>query len=557
MRVAFSTALTLLPALACAFVPTVDDRTELALEIIHKDPVMKEVLRDLQTQDAKDARFANHMELVRIISPSRQEIRRKDEITRRLVDEWGFDAKDIVSRQNGLLPGAGVQIVDGLPVHNVCVRIPGSYSKRPDAKHYKGQFPKVLLEGHIDTVNPPVLPPADTPYAPIKVAPLTKPIVTTRDELAAIPEELHFDETGHILRDDVYRKAYRRFDSLDEAKAKGGMRLYVPGYSDAMVNTVAVLQAAQMMKKHGVRPVYDIWVCGTAGEEGKGNIAGMKQLYGYRQETGKANNALNFVANISVDSTSPASATLQYVGSYRFEIRYREEPESKPSALQAMARAIEGIAKVKTPFDADPKSERTTYTVGVARCTPAAADGRSKECSLSVDMRSLDKQLLSDTRAKIEPQFQMALDAENAAYGLKTGDKGALTMDLVWFGDRPAAKRQNWNDPLIQAQWATTKLLGIDERKELSTEAQSLNDNVPAAIGIPTININVGTTAGSGGGHTWYEWGVPGNAEAESLRVYRLILMGLLTAGFNTADGRTIEPVLAPIGPRTTEEIYR
>ena len=43
-----------------------------------------------------------------------------------------------------------------------------------------------------------------------------------------------------------------------------------------MINTVAVMQIAKLMKKHNIRPVYDIWVCGTTGEEGKGNLCGMK-----------------------------------------------------------------------------------------------------------------------------------------------------------------------------------------------------------------------------------------------------------------------------------------
>jgi len=557
MRTPISLAIALLPAMAFAFVPTVDQKTVDAAAAIHADPAMKALLADLETPEAKDARFAAHMEIVRIISPSRYELRRQAEITRRLTTDWGFDAKDIMSRTDGHLPGAGVQTVDGLPVYNVCVRIPGTYSQTPGAKNYKGQFPKVLIEGHIDTVNPPDLPPESKPYAPIKLALASDPVVKTRDELAAIQNELHFDDKGYLIKDETFQKAYKRFANLEDAQKNGGTRFYVPGYSDAMVNTAAVLQAAQMMKKHGIRPVYDVWVCGTAGEEGKGNIAGMKQLYGYSQETGKANNALNIVANLSVDSTSPGSATINYVGSYRFEIKYRETADSKPSALQAMARAIEEIAKVKTAYDKNPKVDRTTYTVGVARCTPAGKNGRSQECSLSVDMRSLDKKLLTETRALIEPQFKAALDAENEAHGLKTGDKGALAMEVVWFGDRPAAKRENLTDPIIQAHWTATKLLGIDERKELSTDAQSLNDNVPAAIGIPTINVNVGTNAASRGGHTWYEWGIPGDADAESLRVYRLILTGLLAAGFNTSDGKTVEPLVGPEGPRTTEEMYK
>lgn len=91
-----------------------------------------------------------------------------------------------------------------------------------------------------------------------------------------------------------------------------------------MINTAAVMQMAYLMHKYGVKPVYDVWVCGTVGEEGKGNLAGMKQLYGYNQDTGKGNNALNFVANVGADSTSPKSGTVNYLGSYRFEIKYTE-----------------------------------------------------------------------------------------------------------------------------------------------------------------------------------------------------------------------------------------
>ena len=61
--------------------------------------------------------------------------------------------------------------------------------------------------------------------------------------------------------------------------------------------------------------MYDIWVCGTTGEEGKGNLCGMKQLYGYSQEAGKGNNALNFVASFSADTTRPKSGIVNYLGS--------------------------------------------------------------------------------------------------------------------------------------------------------------------------------------------------------------------------------------------------
>lgn len=546
---------------ASAAVPVVSDAVKQNAALINADPAMQALLKEATSPEAQKWRFNTLLELARIASPSRYEMRRQAEITRRLVEEWGFAPEDVMTCADGTLKGAGVQLVDGKPVYNVCVRIPGTYGSQPGAVNYKGQFPKVLLEGHIDTVNPAVLPPADAPYEPVKLQKASEPVVPTRDALKALVDEVHFDKNGKVIEDEVYKKAYHRYASLEDAQKKGGYRIYVPGYGDAMINTVAVMQTALLMKKHNIRPVYDIWVCGTAGEEGQGNLAGMKQLYGYSQEVGKGNNALNFVANFGADSTWPGDATVNYLGSYRFEIRYNEPAgfklgDKRPSATMAMTRAISEIAKIKTAWDQDKKAERTTYTVGTTRCDEPA-DGRSTRCTLMVDMRSPTQGPLSAIRAQIEPQFKKALEAENARYGLKAGDKNAVTMDLVWFGDRPAYQRPHYNDIAMQALWQASETAGIDVVKELPIAAASLNDNVPAALGVPTVNVNLGTPAAGGGGHAWYEWGIPGNGVDEGKRLYRFLMMGLLASGYNTVDGKVVQPGAEPMGPRTTEEIFK
>lgn len=546
---------------ASAAVPVVSDTVKQNAALINADPAMQALLKEATSPEAQKWRFNTLLELARIASPSRYEMRRQAEITRRLVEEWGFAPEDVMTCADGTLKGAGVQLVDGKPVYNVCVRIPGTYGSQPDAVNYKGQFPKVLLEGHIDTVNPAVLPPTDAPYEPVKLQKASEPVVPTRDALKALVDEVHFDKNGKVIEDEVYKKAYHRYASLEDAQKKGGYRIYVPGYGDAMINTVAVMQTALLMKKHNIRPVYDIWVCGTAGEEGQGNLAGMKQLYGYSQEVGKGNNALNFVANFGADSTWPGDATVNYLGSYRFEIRYNEPAgfklgDKRPSATMAMTRAISEIAKIKTAWDQDKKAERTTYTVGTTRCDEPA-DGRSTRCTLMVDMRSPTQGPLSAIRAQIEPQFKKALEAENARYGLKAGDKNAVTMDLVWFGDRPAYQRPHYNDIAMQALWQASETAGIDVVKELPIAAASLNDNVPAALGVPTVNVNLGTPAAGGGGHAWYEWGIPGNGVDEGKRLYRFLMMGLLASGYNTVDGKVVQPGAEPMGPRTTEEIFK
>ena len=546
---------------ASAAVPVVTDTIAKNAELMNADPAMQALLKEATSEEAQKWRFNTLLELARIASPSRFEMRRQAEITRRLVEEWGFAPEDIMTRADGFLKGAGVQTVDGKPVYNVCVRIPGTYGARPDAVSYKGQLPKVVLEGHIDTVNPGVLPPAETPYEAVKLQKVSDPIVKTREELKALALEVRFDKNGKVIEDEVWKKAYHRFNDLEEAKKKGGYRIYVPGFEDAMINTVAVMQTAKLMKKHNIRPVYDIWVCGTTGEEGKGNLCGMKQLYGYSQEAGKGNNALNIVANFGADSTMPGDAIVNYIGSYRFEIKYTEPAgwkagEARPSAAMAMSRAIASISDLKTAWDLDKKAEKTTYTVGVASCDDPAKS-RSTNCTLMVDMRSPTQAPLSAIRAQIEPEFKKAMDAENAKYGLKTGDKNAVSMELVWFGDRPAYQRPHYNDIAMQAYWQASKTADIDVVKAVPEEAASLNDNVPAAVGVPTVNVNLGTVAGGGGGHTWYEWGVPGNGVDEGKRLYRFLMMGLLASGYNMPDGKVLEPGVGPMGNRTTEEMFK
>ena len=553
-KIVLGLSLALAAMTASAAVPNVSEQVKNNAAAIYNDPVIQKMLTELTSEEAQKWRFNNLMELARIASPSNFEMRRQKEITRRLVEEWGFDKSDIMTRLDGHLEGAGLQIVDGLPVHNVCVRIPGTYASQKDSVKFNGQAPKVLLEGHIDTVNP---------YEPVKLQLASDPVVSTREELKNLPLELKFDKNGKVIEDETYKKAYHRYADLDDAKKKGGYRIYVPGFEDAMVNTVAVMQTAVMMKKYGIKPVYDIWVCGTTGEEGKGNLRGMKQLYGYNQDTGKGNNALNIVANVSADSTVPGDTTSNYLGSYRFEIQYTEPAgfkpgdKARPSAAMAMSRAIAGISDLKTAWDSDKKAEKTTYTVGVADCDEPTDGSRSSKCTLMVDMRSPTQAPLSAIRAQIEPQFKKAVEDENAKYGVKSGDKNAVKMNLVWFGDRPAYQRPNYDDIISQALWQANKTIGIDVVKELLEQAYSLNDNVPAAIGVPTVNINLGTVAAGGGGHTWYEWGIPGNGVDEGKRQLRMIMMGLLAAGYHTSDGKVLEPGAAPMGSRTTEEIYK
>lgn len=525
-----------------------------AAEKIANDPQVLAIVKDQSTDAAAKARWNQFLELVRIPSPPRQEHLKAAEIHRRLVNEWGFSPDEVMTRANGVIAASDTNIVDGLPVYNACVVIKGSYAGRADAQHYKGQFPKVLVEGHIDVVNPEELPKSGDPSIRIKLQPYAQPVVATPAELAAIPDELSFDARGRVVEDDKYATASKVFANAKEAEAGGGVRIYVPGYGDMMPSTSNAFVLAAAMKKHKITPVYDIWICGTAGEEGKGNLAGVKQLYGFDQKAGTGSNPLNIVANFGLEG----GGIVNFVGSYRFEMKFKAPfaRPNGPSAPAAMAAAIAKIAEVKTPTDLQDGAPKTTYTVGRASCEPPPRPGMGvPSCSLEVDMRSTRKETLEDIRNAIEPAFQAGASAENARHGRKDGSAEGITLELMWYGLRPAYVAESVDNVAVHAGLQSGIQLGVLNSPMVGTGSGSLNDNVPAHTGVPTYQFTLASSAAGAGGHAFWEWGTRGAPATEVARMHRVLTAALIVSGFHAADGTVVPPSVEPIGKRTRDVV--
>jgi acetylornithine deacetylase/succinyl-diaminopimelate desuccinylase-like protein len=533
--------LTIQPDVATAASKIAGDANVLALLAEQRTPAMTK------------SRWNNFLELVRIPSPSREEFRMSAEIHKRLVSDFGFAPSDIVTRDDGFLPGSDVNVVDGKPVYNACVRIKGSYSSRPDAQSYKGEFPKVVLEGHIDVVNPETQPPASDPWNHMKLQPYARPVVETPAELAAIPEELSFDALGRVVENGNYNVASQIFANGTAAQNGGGVRIYVPGYIDMMSSTANAFVLAAAMKKHNIKPVYDVWICGSAGEEGKGNLAGMKQLYGFEQDLGTGSNPLNVVANFGLEG----GGIVNFLGSYRFEMKFSAPANpgpNQPSAVEAMAAAIAKISDVKTPDELRPGAPRTTYTVGRASCEPIPQGGTVvPSCSLEVDMRSPKVETLNEIRAVIVPTFEAGVAAENARKAVANGSPQAIGLEQVWYGLRPAYVAQNYDSPATQAGLQSAIATGQSTSTSVSTGSSSINDNVPANTGIPTYQFSLNSTAAGAGTHAFWEWATRGNPETEVTKMHRVLTGVLTVAGFHAADGTVVQPATGPIGRRTRE----
>lgn len=533
-------------------VPAVDPLIANAADKIMADAKMQAIAADLNTPAEEKARFDQHMELVRIASPSRYEYRMAAEIHQRMVNEWGFSTSEVKTNAAGQLPGSDVQLVDGLPVYNACVEIKGSYSKNAGAQSYRGEYPKVLIESHIDVVNPEVLPPESSPYLPIRLQALTEAVVTTPQQLAAINTQLQFDSNGRIIEDANYALARQWFANEAEAKAGGGVRIYVPGYSDAMSNTSSLFTLARMFKKYQLQPVYDVWICGTAGEEGKGNLAGMKQLYGFEQDLGTGSNPLNFVANFG----SEGGGTVNFTGSYRFEMKFKAPAiaGSGPNAVEAMAATIAEIADVKTPSELRSDALKTTYTVGQASCeAPLPGSDVIPSCTLLVDMRSERSDTLDEIRATIEPTFVAGMTAENQRWGQTSGAPQAVSIEQIWYGLRPAFVNGDTANIALQAGWQAARAADVDKADKVPSGSTSLNDNVPANTGVPTYNWSLASNAVVAGTHAFWEWGTKGDPAVETKRIQRALTAVLIASGYHLADGSVVEPAVSPIGARTRE----
>lgn len=544
--------------------PTIDGY----LNAIAQDARIQAIISRFGNEDFSKTRFKDHMEVVRISSPSRQELYRAIEMSNRLkAIGFGSDAGyEIVFNPTGNMAGAGIQLVDGRPVYQACAVIKGS---TPDSVVDNVNIfsrPKVVIEGHIDTVNPASIEMTDLSgntipahvYDKVRVAPAAEPLVSSPAELAAITETLNFDSNQKLIEDEVFTRVYRRFDNLSDARANGGYRIYIPGYSDAMNNTMSVYQMARLMKEQGIKPVHDIWFCFTAGEEGRGNLAGMKQLYGYNQDANvstleeKGKNTLNVVANLSIDG---GNLSIHYLGSYRYEVNYNSS-NIVANAAMAAARSVAAIADLRSPSELDSSKPRTTYTVGIVY--PVGEDDGSKNTSFEIDMRSPVPDTLDEIRDVILPLYPKGADEENARAGVN-----AVVQSIKWFGDRPAHQR-SYNlmatDPLIYAGWKSyemangTRMRSLPQYPRAST---SLNDNVPAAIGVPSVNLNIGVTAAGGGGHAFNEWGIPGKIEKEVVNFRRVLYTLLAVAGMNGEGGSEVVPAAYPNkAPRHVNETW-
>ncbi len=281
---------------------------------------------------------------------------------------------------------------------------------------------------------------------------------------------------------------------------------YAPGISDDARGLAVVLEVAEVMNACGLKTVGDLVVGGTVGEEGTGDLKGMKAFFA-------ANSDID--ASLGVDGSFPGIKYLA-TGSHRYKVTFTGpgghsfSAFGNPSATHAMARAIAKFADYKPP--AFPK---TTFTVGVVQ-GGTTVNSIAREASLLLDIRSNCPQTLLEAENHILPAFQMGADEENHCAGTAT-----MTVRCDLIGDRPAVT-QKPNLPLVQCAAQAHVMLGLPV--ELAPP-DSTNANWPMHLGIPALNLGGGGKAGKN--HSLDEWFDPKDAFVSPQKVLLTVLGAL------------------------------
>ena len=284
--------------------------------------------------------------------------------------------------------------------------------------------------------------------------------------------------------------------------------LYAPGIGDDTRGLAMLLTIAETIKMNNIEPVNNIIFIGTVGEEGLGDLRGVRYLF--------ENNNPKIDSWIAIDGGSIGRVNNQALGSYRYEVVFDGPGGHSWGAFglvnphHALGYGIKNfIEKADLYTSSGPK---TSYNVGVIS-GGTSINSIPFESSMLIDIRSIEPNRLNDMEEILFNSMQKALKEQNDMK--RSGSDLTLTINKI--GNRPSGKVEE-SVPLIQRTIAATQYMGVEPRLTIG----STDSNIPISIGVPAVTIGRG---GEGGGaHSLDEWWINKDGY-KSIQLALLILL--------------------------------
>jgi tripeptide aminopeptidase len=285
-------------------------------------------------------------------------------------------------------------------------------------------------------------------------------------------------------------------------------RLYGPGISDNAAGVTALLAVATALKRAQLKPATNILFIGNVGEEGEGNLRGMRHLF----SASPWREAIKSL--LVIDGAGTDTYVNQALGSRRFEITFRGPGGHSwsdfgvPNPIILLSRALARFSEVQAP-----ESPRTTFNVGVVS-GGTSVNSIPESATARVDLRSASMEEMQ----KLEDRLRecVAEAWREAPLSHRSGDL-KVTLAIESIGDRPAAELPA-NARILQIVRAVDKHLRIESFPRIA----STDANVPLSLGIEATTIGAG---GDGGGaHTLREWFDCSNRDLGLKRILLVLL---------------------------------
>ena len=275
----------------------------------------------------------------------------------------------------------------------------------------------------------------------------------------------------------------------DVTVRRDGDTYIAPGIGDNTRGIVVQLSLIKAMKAHDIETEHDLLFIGNIGEEGLGDLRGIKHLY--------RDGAPKIDSFIAIDGGRDDSVVFGGVGSYRYRVTFKG-PGGHSWGDFGDANPHHALGRAATLFSeravsVSSEGPKTSFNIGrIGGGT--SINSIPFESWMEVDMRSVNVTKLDEMDAVFQQAMLDGLDAENAA---RTRGE-PITVDIKKVGDRPVANGDA-NSPLVQQALAAIRSYEFSPKLRTS----STDANIPISMGLPAITISRGGV--SAGAHSFEE----------------------------------------------------
>jgi tripeptide aminopeptidase len=284
-----------------------------------------------------------------------------------------------------------------------------------------------------------------------------------------------------------------------------GTRLAAPGACDNGAGVAALLAIAAALRHAQIRPACNLIFIGNVGEEGEGNLRGMRHLYERAPWRDRV------AAHVVLDGAGHEVAVTHALGSRRYLVTitgpggHSWTDAARPNPVVVLSRAIARLGDLALSV-----KPRTTLNVGTIE-GGTSVNAIPEQAMARFDARSTDAEQL----IRLEVEIHRAVEDVVIEANQRVKKEHALQFTIEQIGDRPAGA-------LPEQALIFENLRAVDRHLGIRTEPRiaSTDANIPLSLGVPALSLGAG---GDGGGiHTRAEWY---DARGRELGLRRILLL--------------------------------